>query len=256
MVYFLHMERKKLLTTIAGLFALVAFIGGGFWLKHNQKQNPTAVEPIAESEIKLSVKSVEESNSYYAITAEYPQFEGVAPIFNQSIEKTVMDAIADHKMQAEDNQKSMIALDISEGREPRKIDQYELYVKWEQVQINANYISFVMRIGGFTGGAHGYENIVTFNYDVKNQKIVSLADMFPGNPNYLVTLSEYSRKELRSSLGDYANETFIMDGTQPNDLNFKNFTFTDNVVTIYFTQYQVAPYVAGEQRINYSRTAQ
>lgn len=252
------MTKKQWFTTIVGLLLLAAFIIGGIILKQKRDREigllPTEEQTETQAhEVKVVVKSIRESNMYYDINAEYPQFEGVAPIFNQTIEKTVTDAVADHKNQSEDNQKYLIDLDRSEGREPRAADQYQLYVKYEQAQVNPQYISLVMRIGGYTGGAHGYENVVTFNYDVANQEMLMLSDLFPNDPNYLTTLSDYSRQQLRASLGDYANETFIVDGTNPTVENFKNFTFTDDAITIYFTQYQVAPYVAGEQRIIYRR---
>lgn len=252
------MTRKQWFTTIVGLLLLAGFIAGGVILRHKRDRELAALATVQQSqlqiqEVQLVVTTAKESNEYYAITAEYPQFEGVAPIFNQTIQKVVFDAIADHKQQSEANQKYLANMDASEGREPRTSEQYELYVRYEQDQINRQYISFVMRIGGYTGGAHGYQNVITFNYDVANKKILSLADLFPNDTDYLTTLSNYSREQLRSSLGDYANETFIIDGTSPTVDNFKNFTFDENTITLYFTQYQVAPYAAGEQQVVYPR---
>lgn len=251
------MNNKQIATTIIGLAILAGFIIGGVLLKE-KRDREAALESdrsqtvTAISEIELVVKTIKEYNQYYAVTAEYPQFKGVAPIFNQTIERVVLDAIASHKTESENNQKYMIAIDVAEGREPRVPEQFELYVQYEQDQMNARYISFVMRIGGYAGGAHGYQNIITFNYDVPNQTIMSLADLFPNDSEYLTTLSQYAREQLRATLGDYTNETFIMDGTNPTVENFKNFTFDENTITLYFPQYQVAPYAAGEQQVQYS----
>lgn len=254
------MTKKQWFTTIVGIALLVAFIAGGMYLK-NKRDRELAMLPdttqsgeeFAPAELRMTVKSIQESGTYYDIDATFPQFEGVAPIFNQTIATVVTDVIADHKTQSELNQKSRVEFAAANGEAIPTAEQYPLYVKYEQVQVNPRYISMVMRIGGFTGGAHGYENIVTFNYDVAQQKIVSLADLFPNDPQYLTTLSQFAREQLRATLGDFANETFIVDGTNPTAENFKNFTFTDDVVTIYFTQYQVAPYAAGEQRVIYRR---
>jgi len=63
-------------------------------------------------------------------------------------------------------------------------------------------------------------------------------------------LIEHFSEDIQDEQGlGYVKEMIDM-GTEPKEDNFKNFTISqDKIITIYFPQYQVAPYAAGEQKI-------
>jgi hypothetical protein len=73
-------------------------------------------------------------------------------------------------------------------------EKFPLEISYEIAQANSEFVSALVRYGGYQGGAHGYENTVSFNYDVVNQKIMSLSDLFPEDANYLETLSSFSKQ--------------------------------------------------------------
>lgn len=212
-----------------------------------------------------------ETLSYTSYDIRYPQFNNVDPEFNKKIADVVATGKDEFTEFAVDNWKAYRETSFEDG-DPGEFpsEPYPFYVKWEPARIDDSYISFVMRIGGYNGGAHGYENIVSFNYDVIGQKEVTLADLFPDDTEYLKTVSDFSRTELLRQFGalfDPANAeegesvesvmqslTSMLDaGTEPTPENFSVFTFTDTDITLYFSQYQVAPYVYGEQQVTMPR---
>lgn len=213
-----------------------------------------------------------ETLSYTSYDIRYPQFKNVDPDFNAKIANAVELGKDEFTQYAEDNWKAYRETSF-ENEDPGQFppEPYPFYVQWEPARIDDSYISFVMRIGGYNGGAHGYENIISFNYDVLAQTELTLADMFPGNSDYLKTVSEFSRAALLPQLvkaGELADtmtsdemNTYIDGsltpmlnaGTEPTIENFSVFTFTDTDITLYFSQYQVAAYVYGEQQVTMPR---
>jgi hypothetical protein len=154
---------------------------------------------------------------------------------------------------------------------PKDNDKWPFYSDFTIVQSNESFISFVLTYGGFTGGAHGYENKISFNYDLKNNKEIKLKDIFSDKFDYLKYLSDESRKELKKQFAvlseeDKANSSpeavqeyidnmisMIEEGTLQEEDNFDIFTFTQNKIKIYFAQYQVGPYVIGMPEVEFDR---
>ena len=109
--------------------------------------------------------------------------------------------------------------------------------------------------------------LISYNYDVMNKKEVDLVDLFPNDPNYLKTISDFSRKDLtiqfkkrlevktKADLQNFQDSVMPMltDGTTPTIDNFSVSTFTPDNITFYFNQYQVAPYAMGGSTVVMSR---
>ncbi len=227
---------------------------------------PTPVNPYYD-EVREKV-----TTSYTSYDIRYPQFKYVDPSFNKKIADAVTAGKDEFTQYAEDNWKAYRETSF-EKEDPGEFppEPYPFYVTWEPARIDDSYISFVMHIGGYNGGAHGYENIISYNYDVLAQTELTLADMFPGDANYLKTVSEFSRAallpqlikagELEGSMTPDEMNTYIDGsltpmlnaGTEPTIENFLVFTFTDTDITLYFSQYQVAAYVYGEQQVTMPR---
>lgn len=107
---------------------------------------------------------------------------------------------------------------------------------------NNNLAVFRFSEETFTGGAHPSHYTKTFNYDLKNNKILKLADLFKPNSKYLQKLSKLSKEKLEDNLD-------FEDGIKPLAKNFSNFLITPKGLIIYFNEYQVASYAAGPQEI-------
>lgn len=206
-------------------------------------------------------------NPYTNIEIEYPYFKNVDDDFNSSILSFLDEIKEDHESLSKENWEARYDTQTKgEGIQkiPSEENKFYLHSSFEIIQSNPYYISFIINIDGYEGGAHGYVNNFSFNYDVKNQKNLSLDNIFSKDFNYLEYLSQESRKDLRSKylnlsqddkngfenedeLNQYVNNLseMIDSGTSEEEDNFKIFTFTKDKIKIYFSQYQVGPYVMG-----------
>jgi hypothetical protein len=84
--------------------------------------------------------------------------------------------------------------------------------------------------------------------------VLKLADLFKPGAKYLQTISSYSIKDLKSQskaqgADSMLTDQTIADGAGPDLKNFKSWTITKKGLAISFDSYQVAPYVAGPQRV-------
>ncbi len=255
------MDKKTLLIIIAVILGCVALI---FLIAPPEiKEKAGQVLEIGfnnSTQEQSKFLEVKEETDLYKSNIVYPRFHGIDEKFNESIKNEAVSSWEEFKKITQENWQALkdtAFADSKVGDNPT--DPFEFDLNCDVVQESDEYISLIMRYGGYPGGgAHGYQNLKTFTYDVKNKKELKISDIFPNNPNYLEKLSQYSRKELiknfsediqdEQSLG-YIQEMINM-GTEAVEDNFKNFTISkDRILTIYFPQYQVAPYAAGEQKI-------
>lgn len=213
--------------------------------------------------------SVTSDFPYGNVGGSYPQFRNADPSFNDKIKNNIIIYKSEFENNAKDNYEAMLdtnKLVITNEEKERIKSLFSFDVKTEYVQVNPNFISILMKINAYSGGAHGYEILYSYNYDVKNGKEISLGDLFPGTNNYLNKVSEYSRTDLYKQLSnkiqitDYDEEEdyeeaiknmneMLSVGTEPTEDNFSIFTIEPNILNIYFSQYQVAPYAYGSQLV-------
>jgi len=98
------------------------------------------------------------------------------------------------------------------------------------------------------GAAHGFRTRHCFNYDVENQKIIALKDIFVEGVDYLKQISDYCVADLNRQLNTQ-DSSWVKEGASANEDNLKRFTITDNSLIIYFNDYQVACYAAGSPKV-------
>jgi hypothetical protein len=252
--------------TIKSILIVVLFIGilivGGFYFgKHGNHPAGFIQQQVLPG---LTQKSIQEETDLYTIDVKYPEFTNVSAEFNDAIRMAAIGGIEEFKETARaDYDVRLGYASTPEEAEAIKNNPWKYYynAEYEIIQLNENYISVRAHQGGFTGGAHGYDVIHTFNYDVNAQKTMALSDFYPNDPNYLATLSEISRTQLRDKLGEWVSEDFLLPGTEPILENFSEFTFTNpdlsngkSTITIYFQQYQVGPYAIGQQTVEIQTT--
>ncbi len=201
--------------------------------------------------ISLTVHTLQEKEGAYDVSISYPQFSGVKRSFNKDIKRTIETALAEFKKSAGETE------EIRKTPAGKGMPEYEytFLATWTPSELSPERISFVLHTAYFTGGAHGGQDMYTFNYDLDKKRSITLDDIFGSVPNYLSRISEFAlndlRTELRSAMGDgKPDETMLISGTVPTADNFKHFTLgSDETITFYFPQYQVAPYAAGEQSV-------
>ncbi|HGJ65972.1 TPA: DUF3298 domain-containing protein, partial [bacterium] len=99
--------------------------------------------------------------------------------------------------------------------------------------------------------------VTAFNYDVLNNREIRIDDLLGDYPDYLKTLSDYTIKTLKSNMTEEESEILdemIQRGAGPQEENFKNFTFTDTMINLHFSKYDVLPGVFGEQEVYVPRS--
>lgn len=128
---------------------------------------------------------------------------------------------------------------------------YTLYINYDRYDYKS-YISIILNIETFLGGAHPNHIIKTIVFNKDKNKIINIDDLIKNNNNILNDLSNISRNKLNQD-GKYNNSSFSTDmfnnGTKPNKDNFHNFVFTKDGLKVYFSYYQIAPYYYGETSI-------
>jgi len=272
---------KKNLILIISLLVSLVLVGVIFSGPKNGKEIDTITESISEDvdgvivpgSFGLRVLSL--SDDYVKTDIKYPYFLGANEDFNIKIKNTVKTAAIEHKKMSKENWQARFQTQ-QEGDNIPSVpqsddDKFYFFTDFKIAQSNSSYISFVLSYGGFLGGAHEYENKVSFAYDVKNQEIIGLKDIFPNDPDYLLNISIKSKEFLikeyatiseeekagssKEAIDAYINNIIsaINEGTIPVEENFSTFTFTPDKIKIYFAQYQVGPYSLGMPEVEIDR---
>lgn len=261
-------KKQSIFNLIAFVVILLVILAVlGYW----RVQRDAATQPVPTIETdelvvgnSYETKVISENTDYVTINVKYPYFPKASKEFNTQVETVLKKAIDDQKQSSEDNWKARYETrapgDDITAKPATDEDKWPFMADFTVAQSNDSYISFVEEYSGFSGGAHGYANKVSFAYDVKNNKILTLKDLFPNNPEYLKTVSEASRADLKKQyvvMNDGEDTgtlvSMIEDGTQPKEENFSVFTFTPTTIRLYFGQYQVGPYVLGMPEVELAR---
>lgn len=237
-----------------------------------QQQTTTTTEPTANSEeakqtnvpqlpvapaekeaiyftdkLKIIPKTDNEEDATipYNITATYPQIDGEgieknshAQAFNKIMSTMATQEIAQFKQYVALDRVHMQTLPEDMRKNTLKMDYDVDIVKSGKDSI----ISVRLSIEGYQGGhAHPYHAYRVLNFDLANNKELTLSDIFK-RKNYLNTLAKISQKKLNASLQD---KWMIAEGTKPLPKNFKNWNLQTDSILITFDEYQVAPYANG-----------
>jgi len=271
--------KKNLITIILLVIVLIAvgFIFGSSPSKDGTGVGKNSVVQKGDLIVDGSYesKTLTEDDPYVTFDIKYPYFTNADVSFNSQIEDLIKTKMEDHRKASQDYWQARYDTQEKGDNFPKipakEEDKLSFFSDFTIVQSNPFYISFVLKYGGFSGGAHGYEINKSFAYDVQNQKAIELKDLFPNDTEYLTYLSNASRKYLDAQFATVSEEdkknsdpeaiasyikgmtSAIEDGTKPINDNFSVFTFTPDKIKIYFAQYQVGPYSIGMPEVEINR---
>ena len=207
---------------------------------------------LSAESARATTKLIKESNkqSHYVIDVEYPQVEGDPRFdkFNREARALINKDVAAFKTSATATENDY-GTDVPEDARNSTLDcAYEIRFASDDL------ISIEFSASEYSRGAahpNSYTNVL--NYDVKNGKKLSLADLFNPKATYLKAISDYSIKDLKQQAKadkDTAlTDDSIKSGASPRADNFKAWTITKSGLWITFDPYQVGPYAAGPQRV-------
>lgn len=130
---------------------------------------------------------------------------------------------------------------------------YFLYIDYKDYEYK-EYISIVLYISYFAGGAHPNYEIKTINYNKSTNKFIDIDDLINRDKDILNKLSIYSREYFSNNdmFNDKVVFDMMIDGTKSIKDNYKYFNITSDGLIIYFNRYQIAPYYYGDYSITIS----
>jgi hypothetical protein len=207
-------------------------------------------EPIVfTGDVDLVAKQIKESNKKlnYEIDARYPQLTGGSnpnfEKFNQVVRAAVTKRVAGFK-------KDMAP---EEGEEPPPEGSMgsDLSVGYDVGLAQDDLISVQFSVGSYyQGAAHPNTFTEVINYDLKNGKLLKLADLFKPGAKYLQAIANYCIADLKKQAKDKGlMDDEIQNGAAANAKNYQSWTITRKGLGINFDAYQVGPYAAGPQYV-------
>lgn len=109
---------------------------------------------------------------------------------------------------------------------------------WELKNNDKGILSLTLINYEFSGGAHGLTLVKGLTFDIKTGRLYELKDLFKPGSDYVKVLSEEIEEQIEDrniqTLGEFK-------GIKPN----QDFYISDLSLTIFFQEYEIAPYVYG-----------
>lgn len=128
---------------------------------------------------------------------------------------------------------------------PRKHEMLSEYEVWKAG--HGRYASVKIQVMVYTGGAHPIHWPMTWVFDMTDGRVLGLEDIFNDVGAALGRIAPMVRDVLKAKLGEMAFPDMLDPGTAPTEENYRFFIITEEGVAFFFSHYQVAPYVAGQQ---------
>lgn len=207
------------------------------------------IAPLASTH-HYELVEINEEKDFLITNISYPSFPAL-PALDKHIKNLVESGWNDFKKEAEKQWKKTAELNSN------TLPPFEYFVKFN-VLGNKDIVSIYLEIYSFNGGAHGETHIKTINYDIKNDKYLSVTEA----TNYSYDeLSEECNKILYEELiekekfeidGETVNllDEMRREGTKPIAGNYEAFTIDNENLTIYFEDSKVAPHYYGIQTVS------
>lgn len=226
----------------------------GFW-----KNSPENVRQFSadgqiiglNGEWEINVKTIllNDKLKKYRINAVYPQFtlkdRGRSRALNSRIKDLVEKRVVEFRGR-------MLKTAVEDLKIPR-FKPGELETNFNIDFANDNLISikfhFFASVIGMDQELHGFE---TLSYDLKNDRLLTLADLFKPNTKYLEKISVYCVKELQirpASGGEKPASDKWIDVAKADTENFRHWNLTRKGLLITFTERQITSDSAGIQTV-------
>jgi len=136
---------------------------------------------------------------------------------------------------------------------PKAVQHNTLTIDYVITQSQHGIISVRFMVGFYyAGAAHPNYYYTSFTYDINNEKLLKLSDLFKPNSAYLNQIANYTQQQLKKRIltgvpkSDQASLLeMINDGSAPKAENYQAWNLSSKGLLITFAPYQVAPYVYG-----------
>jgi hypothetical protein len=187
----------------------------------------------------------------YIISASYPEFQPAASeSLDESLNKYIYDDIILENISAFKDEIAGYDKEQNGSDGESLAWQYGLTIEYEVITYTDKVVSLLFNISPYLGGAHGMAYLKTINFDLENNRLIDLSDIFNEGFDYLAYISDYCRQDLEKqmhAMGIEPDKEWINEGTNPADsANYSRYLIGPDGLIIKFEAYQVAPWVAGD----------
>jgi hypothetical protein len=236
----------------------------GNWTKPNSDKKTAfslKQEPIEFSNgVEIVPRQIKENNKKlkYEVDAEYPQLTGSTDPnfekFNQAARGLVLKKVAEFKKESA-VPASEPSPDVANVPADESIGS-DISVGYRVALARDDLISVEFVISSyFAGTPHPNSSTAVVNFDLKNGKLLKLADLFLPGSKYLQKLSSYCIEALDKRAKEQGADGMLEDqwierGAGPDLKNFNSWTITRKGIDITLDPYQVAAYAAGPQQVS------
>ncbi|MFK2827143.1 S-layer homology domain-containing protein [Bacillus sp. B190/17] len=117
-------------------------------------------------------------------------------------------------------------------------EYYKYNVSYKVPRADVNYISVVFEGYTYAGGAHGYEYLFSYNYDVKNDYFMSLNDLARKSNYEWVVIDRINEQ----GYGLTKRGLISWEGLESLDEHQNQFYMTNTGFVMYFNPYEYDPY--------------
>jgi hypothetical protein len=128
-----------------------------------------------------------------------------------------------------------------------------LQIDYDTSNFSDQIVNLKFTVYAFAGGAHGNTTTTTYTFDLGQQRVLSLSDLFVPGADPLSVIGPLVEADLNArltaDLAHLSDANWIHQGTGENPDNYKSWTITPDSLTFYFDPIQVAAYVAGTQTV-------
>ena len=217
--------------------------------KTENKETSTAKSDTIETKKEFVVDSIKVQDSVQVAKTLTLSFEKQILLFPNITNKTILDSIyKPANIKAPDYSKNTLTAVLDNyKKQSLKKDEDQDYTPeskqtWDDVSAmkvisHKNDILTLQYTGsGYSGGAHGFYFEVYKTFDLKNNKVISQADIFknPADANWNKILqSHFDEPEQK--------EMLLVDKIELNN----NFFFDQDKITFVYNQYEITAYAAG-----------
>ncbi|MCM3716297.1 S-layer homology domain-containing protein [Alkalihalobacillus oceani] len=204
-------------------------------------------EPVTRAEFAVFLARAKEE-SFREEVAVLPQRAAENVYFprvtglDQASQGRVNQTLAEHAGRSVEAREELFAR--AEAEEDQMIaERYAFGESYRIEQNDADYLSIVFEGYHYTGGAHGGSWQTAYTFTPASGELVALKDLFPEGTDYLAIINEtVSAGVTDAGFQLEFNDVFDFDGIDPDT---KQFYVSDQGGTIYFSEYEIAPYAAG-----------
>ena len=191
-------------------------------------------EGINNIDITTATLKPTKTNSYTETNISYPVISGLD---NAEAEVAINKAFKAHaQTYLEQTQKQAKEL----GAPPKdSAIQYEMDSGYKITYNRNGVLSVVVTDYEYLGGAHGGSTQTGMTFSLKDGKQIQLSDLLKSNSNYRKDIDKIINTQMNKNKDLYFADSFK--GIAAN----QGYYLTDSGITLYFQQYDLAPYAAG-----------